>query len=292
MFYARYILNKKIIISADAACDIGDELQRQFDVQLFHFHIHLGNESFIDGIEITPDELYAAWRQRGILPKTAAITPADYHEYFHKWIEDGYEVIHINVGSGISASYQNCCIAASEIGHIFPVDSANLSTGVALLVVKAGEMAEAGLTAQEIQQKLIAMREKSHASFVLDTLEFMRAGGRCSAVAAFGANLLRLKPEILVNNRDGANMSVGKKYRGAMENVLAMYVEDNLKGRDDLDLSRVFITHSGSPDSDIELVKAEVMKYADFKKIYVTRASGTISSHCGPRTLGVLFMTK
>ncbi len=283
---------RKIILSADSTCDIAPELQQRYDVQFFHYHILIGEKAYIDKVEIQPEELYAAWRQQGVLPKTAAIAPGEYTEFFEKWVGDGGDVVHVNLGSAISASYQNCCLAAEELGHVYPVDSASLSTGSAHLVVKAGEMIAAGREAAEIQTTLNALRDKVDASFVLDTLEFMRAGGRCSAVAAFGANLLHLKPCIEVDNQNGGKMGVGKKYRGSMEKVLPEYVKDRLAGRDDLDLSCIFITHSGSPDSDVELAKAEIRKYADFKEIYVTRASGTISAHCGPRTLGILFMTQ
>ncbi|MFV0414219.1 MAG: DegV family protein [Oscillospiraceae bacterium] len=282
----------KIILSADSTCDLAPELRQRYNVQYFYFHILIGENSYVDGKEIQPDELYAAWREKGILPKTAAITPAEYHEFFEKWVRQGYDVVHINLGSAISSAHQNCCITAKELGHVYPVDSASLSTGFGHLVVKAGEMIEQGFTAPEIQQKLVELRSKTHASFVLDTLEFMRAGGRCSAVAAIGANLLRLKPGIKVDNQNGGKMGVGKKYRGVMEKVLVEYTRDQLEAKPNLDLDRVFITHSGSPESDIELVKREIKKYANFKETYVTRASGTISAHCGPRTLGVLYMTK
>lgn len=285
-------MSKKVILSADSACDIGEVLCARYDVQIKPYHIMVGEETFIDGKEISPEELYAAWRERGILPKTAALTPADYRDYFYKWDAGEYDVVHLNLGSALSGSYNFCCMAAEQLGNVYPVDSANLSAGISLLVVKAGEMIRAGMGAKEIQQKLNEMREKSHVSFVLDTLEFMRAGGRCSTLTMIGANLLRLKPEIVVENYNGGNMSVGKKYRGVMEHALEEYVRDKLEHVKDLDTSLVFITHSGSPQSDIDLVRAEIAKYAQFEEIQVTRASGTISAHCGPRTLGVLFMTK
>jgi DegV family protein with EDD domain len=284
--------NKKIILSADSTCDIGPELQKKFNVQFFDFHIQIGEESFVDMKEVSPDDLYAAWREKGILPKTAAITPGEYNEYFSQWVSTGYEVIHFNLGSALSVAHQNCCLAATDLGHIYPIDSCNLSTGIGLLVVKAGEMIAKGMAAEEIVEAITGMISKSHASFILDTLEFMRAGGRCSAVAAFGANLLGLKVGIGVDNTDHGKMGVAKKYRGSYEKVLVQYVADKLSNRDDLDLDRIFITHSGSPESDFELVRQEIKKYADFKELYITRASGTISAHCGPRTLGILFMTK
>jgi len=286
------IVKNRIILSADGTCDLVPELKEKYDVHFFNYHIQIGEKSYVDHIEISPDDIYRSWREKGILPKTAAVTPGEYSAYFAQWVRDGYEVIHFNLGSSLSSSYQNCCIAAGDLGHIYPIDSANLSTGIALLICKAAEMIAKGLGAQEIKDRILAMREKSHASFVLDTLEFMRAGGRCSAVTLFGANLLKIKPEIVVDNKNGAAMNVGKKYRGSMEKVLCDYVGDKLRDRDDLDTDRMFITHSGVPDSDIELVRAEIKKYADFKETYIALASGTISSHCGPRTLGIIFMTK
>ena len=282
----------KIILSADSTCDIGPALQKKYNVHYFHFHIQVGDQTYTDMVDIQPEDLYAAWREKGILPKTAAITPDDYRGFFRQWVEDGFEVIHLNLGSGISSAHQNCCLVAEELGHVYPVDSANLSAGLGHLVIKAGELIRQGLPAPEIQARLIAMRERVQTSFILDTLEFMKAGGRCSAVTAFGANLLRLKPCIEVDSRDGSHMKIGKKYRGSMEKVLPEYVRDKLADRGDVDLDRVMIVSSGSPDSDIQLAKDEVARLADFREVYVTRANGTISTHCGPRTLGVIFMTK
>jgi fatty acid-binding protein DegV len=160
-----------------------------------------------------------------------------------------------------------------------------------LLVVKAGEMIRAGFSAPDIQKALSGeMRSFVSASFILDTLEFMAAGGRCKSITAFGANLLRLKPCIEVDNLDGGNMKVGKLYRGSIEKVLPQYVKNKLENCENIDFERIFITHSGSPKSDVDLVRKEIAKYASFRDIYVTEASGTICSHCGPRTLGILFM--
>ena len=285
-------MGNKIILSADSTCDIGPEMQQRYNVQLFHAQILLGGKTCHDGVDIWPDDLYRAWREEGLLPRTSAIMPVQYEEKFSQWVAQGCDVVHISLGTGITSSYQNACHIAEEMGHVYPVDSASLSTGFGLLVVKAGEMIEAGMAAPDIQKALGEMNRRTNASFVLDTLEFMRAGGRCSAVAAFGANLLQLKPGIRVDNHSGGKMSVGKKYRGAMERVLPEYVKDQLGGCGDLELEHVFITHSGSPDSDIELVRQEIARYAEFRQVHVTRASCTISAHCGPRTLGVLFMTK
>lgn len=286
-------MHRKVILSADSPCDLGEELQQRYDVHFFPFHILLGETSYIDSVDITPDDLYRAWRERKLLPKTSAITPMEYVEYFKNWVDAGYEIVHVNIGSALSSAYQNCVAASKELGgHVYPVDSCNLSTGIGLLVLYAGEMIRHGAEALEIQRRLIELVPHSHASFVLDTLEFMRAGGRCSAVAAFGANLLNLKPCIHVANDKNGAMSVGKKYRGPMEKVLHTYTLDKLAGRDDLVPDHVFITHSGVPQEWIDGVRGTIEELKIFEEIHVTRASCTISSHCGPGTLGVLFMTK
>lgn len=282
----------KVIISADSTCDIGPELQQQYNIQLLNFRIELNGRDYIDNVTISPDEMYQAWREHKILPKTSAATPFDYKRHFTPLLAQGYEIVHLNLGSGISSSFQNCRTAAEELGNIYPIDTQNLSTGSGLLVIQAAKLAQMGLSASQIQNTITNMVSRSHASFLLDTLDFMKAGGRCSAVAAMGANLFKIKPCIEVDNQDGSRMHVGKKYRGDMEKCLRTYVKDKLDNRTDIDSDRVFITHSGSPQSDIAAVVEEIGRYQQFKEIYVTRANGIISTHCGPRTLGILFMTK
>lgn len=282
----------KAIISADSTCDIGPELQKRYGVRLLNWRILLDGKEYLDNVSIKPDDLYRAWRERGVLPKSTGATSEEYKAHFQPMIDEGYEIVHIGLGSSLSCSYQNAVQATRETGHVVTIDSQNLSTGFGLLVLEAAELAQQGLSAEEIAARVEALRPRSHASFLLDTLEFMKAGGRCSSLAAFGASLLQLKPGIEVDASDAGRMHVGKKYRGKMEQCLVQYVRSKLEGRTDLDLRRVFITHSGSPESDIAAVRREVERCADFREILVTRASCTISAHCGPRTLGVLFLTK
>lgn len=280
----------KIILSADITCDLGDVLKERYNVNFYPLHIILDGKQYQDGVDITADDIYEAYRTKKILPKTAAINPDEYINYFKQWVDEGYEVIHISLASGIS-SYQNCCIAAQELGNVYPVDSCSLSTGTGLLVLEAADRIAQGMSAAQIQQELLALRTSVHASFVLDTLTFLHAGGRCSALAALGANVLNIKPCIEVDNTTG-KMKVGKKYRGSLDKVLKHYTLDKLKDRTDLKLDRVFITHSGISEERIEIVRKTIEEVADFKEILITRAGSTISSHCGPNTLGVLFMTK
>lgn len=284
-------MERKIILSADSTCDLGQELQEKHHVHFYPFHVILEGKDYQDNVDIHPEDLYRAWRERRQLPKTAAVNVSEYLDYFRKWVEEGYEVIHLNLGGALSSAHQNCVLAAQELGHVYPVDSCNLSTGIGLLVLKAADLIASGMEAEAIARTLKEMTGKVHSSFILDTLEFMRAGGRCSAVVAFGANALGLKPCIEVQNRDGS-MVVGKKYRGKLGKVLVNYVKDRLKMYPDIDQSRLFITHSGIDPEYLSLVEKTVRETMEFEQIYITQASCTISCHCGPNTLGILFMTK
>lgn len=281
---------QKIILSADSTCDLDQELKERYDVHYFPLHIILNGKDYKDGIDITPEEVYQEYYNNKVLPKTAAVNVSEYIDHFRPWVEAGYEVIHINLGHALSSSYQNCCIAAEELGHVHVVDSCSLSTGTGLLVVAAGKLIQEGLDAAAIVRKLQDRTDKCHASFVLDTLTFLHAGGRCSAVAALGANMLKLKPCIEVNNADGS-MGVGKKYRGALEKVLVRYVKDELSRYSNINTDLLFITHSGIPQEYIDQVRKTVNEIITFKEIHITKASCTISCHCGPNTLGILFET-
>lgn len=280
----------KILLTADSTCDISGELLESTHAQLMPLHIILNEKSFDDGVDITPDEIYRNFDRTGKLPKTAAINTQEYIDKFKPYIDRGYEVVHINIGSAISSSYQNCVAAAERIGHIYPVDSCNLSSGSGHLVIEAASLIAQGYSAKEVADELKALVPKCHASFVIDKLDYLRAGGRCSTLAMLGANLLQLKPSIEVNNSDGS-MTVGKKYRGKLEKVLVTYVHDQLEKYEKIRDHRIFITHAGIAQKYVDIVHEELERLHYFKKIYIERASCTISSHCGPGTLGILFMT-
>ena len=283
-------MSKKTVLCADSSCDLGDELRERYHVQYFPFHVILDGQTYSDGVDLVPDEIYRVYREKNILPKTAAINTAEYMEFFKQFTDQGYEVVHLTLGSGLSATYNNCRLAAAEMPGVYAVDSRSLSTGSGLAVLEAADRIAAGMPAEQVAREVQELTARCHASFVIDTLEFLYKGGRCSALAMLGANLLQLKPCIEVNPADGS-MNVGKKYRGSLDKALSQYVRDKLEGCADLKTDRVFITHSGISQERIDMVRDLVKQYADFKEIYVTRAGCTISSHCGPNTLGVLFMT-
>ena len=214
---------KKIQICCDSSCDLGAELCERYSIVLNPFRINLGDESFIDGVEITPDELYAYHDRTGNLPKTSATNMAEHLEFFEQQLETAEEVIFFTISAQMSANNQAAKLAAEELEHVYIIDSANLSTGVCLLLIKAAELAEAGATAEEICQKIEEIKNTVNASFVIDSLEYLHKGGRCSSIAALGANLLKLKPCIEVKN---GGMGVAKKYRGRFEDVLITYTKE------------------------------------------------------------------
>lgn len=284
-------MSKKVILCADSTCDLSPELKERYGVQIYPFHVNLGEKSYSDGVDLMPDDIYRVYKEQNILPKTAAINAAEYTDFCKQFLNQGYEVVYLNLGSALSTSHNSCRMAAAELDGMYVVDSCNLSTGMGLLVIEAAERIAAGMSAAQVAEEVQALTSKVQASFVLDTLEFLHKGGRCSALAMMGANLLQLKPCIEVDNSCG-KMGVGKKYRGSLDKALQQYVADQLKERTDIRTNRVFITHSGISEERIAAVRAAVAEYQNFDEIHVTRAGCTISSHCGPNTLGVLFMTK
>ena len=283
-------MSEKIIITSDSTTDLSPEMLRDYGIKLLHLGITLQEQTYKDGLEIDPEFIYQQYEAHGILPKTAAPNLEQCLDFFRPLVEDGYSVVHFTISAEMSSTYQNCLLAGEELGNVHVVDTRNLSTGGGLLVVAACEMVKAGeKTAAEIAQACRDLAPYVDASFVIDSLEFLHKGGRCSAVAALGANLLKLKPCIVVRN---GNMSVGKKYRGAFSAVLKKYIDDMIGDASDIDCSRIFITHAGCDDTVVAQCAEQVKAYGKFETIHITRAGCTVSSHCGRNTLGVLFIRK
>lgn len=284
-------MSRKIILSADSTCDIGNELKEKYDVHFYPFHISLDGQQYRDGIDIFPEDIFKKYYEKGVLPKTAAIGSGEYIDYFRPFVEQGFDVIHLNLGSSISCAYQNCLIAAKELGHIYPINSGNLSSGIGLLVLEAAEMINQGLEAESISKNIKELTAKVHSSFVLDTLKFLRAGGRCSSLASIGANLFKIKPCIEVNNKD-ASMRVGKKYRGDLAKVLNSYTDDILSEYKNMKDDKIFLAHASVSSELLEMVYRKIARLNYFKNIYISTACCTISSHCGPNTLGIMYIYK
>ena len=279
----------RIKITADSTCDLSAELLKKHDISLARLMVNKGGEAFTDGVTITPADIFAHVAAGGDLCSTAALGMVDYQELFERFASEYDAVVHISISAEFSSSYQNACIAASEFDNVRVIDSRNLSTGQGLVVLAACDMRESCTDLDAMCAELVDLTSRVEASFVLDQLAYMVKGGRCSSAAALGANLLNLKPCIEV--KDG-KMSVVKKYRGNYAKCLANYVKDRLDGRDDLDTKRLFVTRTPVSDDAYAAVMEAVGKYSNFEEVYQTEAGCTVSCHCGPGTLGVLFIRK
>jgi len=277
------------VITSDSTTDLSPELRERYNVAISPLGITLGDKVYTDGVDITPDDIYAHHAKTGELPKTAATNVGDCLEFFKKFKDENKTVILFTISSDMSSTYNNACIAAEELGNVYVIDTKNLSTGGGLLVVAAAEMLRNGLSAEEIVEKTKALVPCVDASFVIDSLEYLYKGGRCSALAMFGANLLKLKPCIQVKN---GKMDVSKKYRGKYGDVLKQYITEKVSDHSDIILDRVFITHAGCDPKLVKEVTELAKSLAPFKEVFVTRAGCTVSSHCGANTLGILFIRK
>ena len=279
----------RIRVTADSTCDLSPELIEQYGVAISPLYVVLDGKSYKDTLEIKPEDIYEYVSRTNKVGSTAALNVSDYLEFFGK-NKEGYDaIVHFTISSDMSSCYQNACIAAEEIGDVYVVDSRNLSTGIAHLVLDAVELAEQGKTAQEIVDILNVRKEKLDVSFVIDTLKYLSLGGRCSPLAAMGANFLNLKPTICVVN---GKMVVGRKYRMSIDRAMLRYVKDQLGDLDTVDTRRIFITDSGVPEQNWRAVEKLLRETLPFEHIYHTRAGCTVSNHCGPGTLGILFYRK
>lgn len=277
----------KVKITADSTCDLSQELLDKYGISLIPLYVVKGEESLRDGIEIVPQDIYD-YVEKGGVCKTSAVNVAEYTAIFSEY-KQGYDaLIHINISSEFSACYQNAQLAATELENVYVVDSRNLSTGSGHLVIDAAIMAAQGMAPADIVTALNRLAEKVEASFVIDTLKYLHRGGRCSAVTALGANLLKLKPCIEVIN---GKMEVGKKYRGNIEKVIQQYITDRLIEREDIDYKRIFITTTGS-DEMANAAAEQVKQLGPWEDVIITKAGCTVSNHCGPNTLGILFYRK
>ena len=279
----------KIKITSDSTCDLSPELLRENDIELFPLFINKGDESFRDGVDIQPADIFAHVAAGGALCSTAAVPVGVFHDRFAELAKEYDAVFHVNIGSGFSASHQNAVLAAEDLPNVYVIDSRNLSTGQGHVVLEACRLAKTATDPEEMYRQLNAFAPTVDASFLLDRLDYMKKGGRCSAVTLLGANLLKLRPCIEV--KDG-KMDVGKKYRGSFDKCVCEYITDKIGNRSDLELRRVFITHSGVSEETVQKAVETVQKLQPFEEICVTRAGCTVSSHCGPGTLGVLYIRK
>ncbi len=286
-------MSEKIIISSDSTTDLSPELIERYNIKISPLSVVMDDKAYIDGVEASPEDIYDYYARTGKLAKTAATSIGDHIDFFNSLTADGATVIHFTISASMSVNNHNAVLAAEEINEdgqkVYIVDTKNLSTGGGLLLLCAGEMIKSGMSAAEIVSEIEKIIPCVDASFVIDDLEFLHKGGRCSAVAALGANLLKLKPCITVKN---GSMGVEKKYRGKFADVLKTYVSERLADGDDICLDRVFVTHAGCDEEIVNAVLKQVKETLPWKEVFLTRAGCTVSAHCGRNTLGVLFIRK
>jgi DegV family protein with EDD domain len=277
-------------IISDSTCDLSKELIEKYDIEITPLTVTLGEKSGKDGIDITPEDIYRYVEETGKLSKTGAVNSDEYEKVFRKWRDLGYDVVQFCIGSLFSSSYQSACIAAQEMDGVYVVDTANLSSGQGLTVVKAAEMAQQGASAKEIAAACEDMLDRVEASFVVNNIEYLHKGGRCSSLAALGSNIFHIKPCIEVIK---GKMIAAKKFRGRIARVIKNYVEDRLHDRTDIEPDRIFITHTRIDSEIIETVKSLIRQFQPgIREILDTTAGATVTTHCGPDTLGVLFVRK
>ncbi len=275
----------KICISAESTVDLPKELLEKYDIHTIPFGINFNDKLVEDG-EGVQKEIFDFVAKSKTLPKTSAVSPEQYENYFNKLKKDWDAVIHISLSSQMSCAYNNACLVAREMENVYVIDSKNLSTGIALLAIYASSCVKKGLSAEEINTMVLERVDKVKTSFVLDQLKYMHKGGRCNAVTLLGANLLKIKPQIVVKN---GKMGVGKKYRGTLNNVMKAYIDDVVAEMTNVDKSIVFVTHSSEMHEEEKFIEKKLKEFG-FETIYNTYAGGAICSHCGPGCLGVLYM--
>lgn len=283
---------KDIAITTDSTCDLPQELIEENEITVIPLTVLLGDSVYRDGVDIKPADIYAYVDKTGELPKTSAVTPAEYYEVFKKIVDEGKKVVHIGFSSGLSSSFQNASVASSELDNVYCVDSKTLCTAQGLLVLKACDFRAKGLDAKKIADKVTKLVPKVSATFVLDGLEYLHKGGRCSTVARFGANVLGIKPSIAVDNQTG-KLEVAKKYRGKTDIVHKQYITDRMNEIKRIEPDRVVIAESGGVSPKILAFAKGVIEGKDkFNQVIVTDAGCTISSHCGPKTLAIFYIKK
>ena len=279
----------KIKILSDSTCDLNQELIEKYNISIVPLIVIKDGKDYKDGQNITAADIFAHVAAGGDLCSTSAVSIGEYADIFAPYASEYDGVIHVNIGSGFSTCYQSACLAAEEFDNVRVIDSKNLTAGQGFVALKACELAETMDDLDAIVEELNAFTEKVEVSFVVDKLDYLVKGGRCSSAAALGANLLGLKPCIEV--KDG-KMSVVKKYRGNYAKCLTTYVKERLEGREDIDRSKLFVIQTVVSEECYNGVLEAVNTYGNFETVYESTAGCTISCHCGPGTLGILFVRK
>lgn len=283
-------MSKPVLVSCDSACDLSPELKEQYGIEVTHMYVHEGDRTFRDGVDITPDDIYRIYEEEGILPKTSAIPPEEYADFFKHYTDQGYAIVHIALSSGISATCQDAMLAATQLEDVYVLDSLALSCSGGLLAVQACRLRDAGMEAGEIAQEIQKLINSTNTSFIAANLTYLAKGGRCSTVTALGANILNIKPAIEMAE---GTLSVGKKYRGKTADCFEKFLMDKLataKEASDGGIGAIY--HAGIKPELFAHLKQIVEDSGIFQEVLTARAGSIISSHCGRETIGFTFQKK
>ena len=281
---------KPIMVSCDSACDLSDEMRDRYAIQVTSMYIHQDGKVFRDGIDITPDDIYATYEAKGVLPTTSAIPPEEYREFFEQYTSRGFAVLHIGLSSGISSTCQDAMIAASELEDVYVVDSQALSCSGGLLAIEACRMRDEGMDVREVYEAISGLVDRTNTSFIVAKLTYLAKGGRCSTVTALGANILGIKPAIEMAE---GTLSVGKKYRGKTPDAFEKFLRDKLNlARQEGDGGLACVYHAGIDQGLFDHLVELTRESGIFQEVITARAGSIISSHCGAETIGFTFQKK
>lgn len=278
---------KKVVITADSAADLPKELAEKYDIKIMPMYVIVDGKMFRDGVDISPKVIFEYVEKNGEIPKTSAVSPGEYMDFFEPFLKAGKSVVHLSFCSELSSTHRNAKLASARLGDVYALDTRSLAGGISLLALKACSMRDNGASAEEIIYELQKLIPKTKVSYLLDSIEFLRKGGRCSAAAAWGANLLSVKPCAAVVN---GKIDVIKKYRGKGKAVRLQYASEQLES-DNIDFETAFIYHSGVPEDELSTVEA-MAEQAGFRQIIIARTGCMISLHSAEKAMGIHFMTK
>ncbi|MBQ2841593.1 MAG: DegV family protein [Clostridia bacterium] len=279
---------KQVVITADSAADIPDDVARKYGIKIMPMHVVFGGEEKNDGVDITAPEIFDTVERTGIIPKTSAVSPGEYMDFFGAFIKENRAVVHLSFCSELSSTYRNARIASARLKDVYPLDTRSLAGGISLLALKGCKMRDEGMSAEEIYSRLSSLASKTNVSYLLDSIDYLRRSGRCSAAAAFGANLLSIKPcAAMVDGK----IDVIKKYRGKTQAVRLQYADEQLKSHKNIDFETVFLYHSGVDKAELDII-AEMLKNKGFKQVITAFTGCMISLHSGRNAMGIHFLKK
>jgi DegV family protein with EDD domain len=278
------------MVSCDSACDLSQEMRERYAIQITHMYIHQDGKVYRDGVDICPDDIYATYAEKNVLPSTSAIPPEEYLEFFKSYTDKGYAVVHIGLSSGISSTCQDALLAAAELSDVYVIDSQALSCSGGLLAIEACRMRDEGMSAQEIYEAISGLVGRTNTSFIVAKLTYLAKGGRCSTATALGANILGIKPAVEMAE---GTLSVGKKYRGKTADCFEKFLQDKLalaKAESDGGIACVY--HAGIDQALFDHLVQLTRDSGIFQEVLTARAGSVISSHCGPETIGFTFQKR